>query len=1843
MEKSVKSTSRGRLIPLLVLAMLASLGLVQGGAAQEQSPAGQADAASDTKRRPELEPAMIDGVVKTDWVDRLGRGDERQVFLVRLTDPAAPSYDGGREGLAPIAPDAGEKFNPNSQAAREYTAAITADQDAVIERAGNAFGRDLEVRYRYTYADNGFAAVMTPDEARQLAEDPAVEFIQRNFERELHTDRGPEWIEADHVWNGSTDLGLPENYLGEGMIIGVIDTGINPSNPSFADVGGDGYDHTNPLGEGNFLGVCDSTNTEQFDPNFPCNDKLIGAYGFLDEDYQPRPDIGLGEAVDYDGHGSHTASTAGGNFVDEAEKVSPTRTDTFNIKGVAPHANIISYLGCCSGAALTASIDQAIADQVDAINYSIGSAAPSPDLWNDFDARGFLNARAAGIFVATSNGNTGPGFATTGSPADAPWLISVGASTHDRANLNSVIDMSGGDTTPPANIDGRGVTSELGPTPIVYAGDFGDPLCDQTTGNETNFGGNIVVCDRGVIGRVEKSFNVAAQGAAGFVLANDAASGGSLNGDAFAIPGVHITFADGNVLKDWLASGSGHTASISGTTFDVNDAHGDLLAGFSSRGPNRAVETVVPDVTAPGVDIIAAYGAGHLPSSPQNYGLVEYNFISGTSMASPHVAGAGALMAQAHTDWTPAEIQSALMTSAVTGLTDSFDGSVTDPYDIGAGRVDVARAVQTQLVFDETEDDYLAANPAEGGDPKTLNLPSFNDQQCLSTCSWTRTAEVPTDALVPGDISWTASVEADPAFNSVTVSPNEFTVAPGDTQDLTVSADVAGAPDGETIFARITLTPSDPAVPEVTMPVAVLPSNSILPGSVEVETRRDAGSFTIADLISIEITDFTGSVEGLVKADPQTFELPVDPTNGDPYDTPDGTQTTLIDVGSNATRLIAELSDSEASDMDLYVGLDSNGDGQAELSEEVATSTTATADEFVDISDPEAGSWWILTQNWAASNEPPDAVTMSSAVVEGVLGNAEVHGPDQNPQEEPWDVVVSFDESDMEPGDSWFGTVVLGSSPDTPDDIGRIPIRIDRVEDDVTKTASVDVASPGDTVSYDITIQPNVTDETLTYSVADHIPDGLTVDPDSITGGGALSGDTIEWTVEMPTPDTSPLIWQEVACPAGYLDLAGLGIFPASVFDGDALAFNVFADVGPFDFYGTTGDNLVVTENGLLTLPEGFGGDFQTQQTLPDDALPNSVIGGLWTDLIAEYVAGPAGSESGVSLASTGAGGVAVVEYDNMQLPDGGVIGDFQIWVQSQVADGQPEIEFHYLDNGDVSWSEFAATIGVENADGSDAFTSVNNSDPSTVISGDTSICYDWDNSPLEPVTLSYDAVVDADAEGDLVNTVEHITDDPFAQPITVTETVTAEPPSLEAEFTAEPDRLWPPNHKLREVTVSAVDQNGDPLEVTILDVTSSQPDSGMDPEDVPNDIEITGPDSVDLRAERFDESRIYTIEVEATDGTDTVTGAVEVVVPMRATPPGRGPSTTTSTTTTSTTTSTTTTTTVPSEPASFEGIGELPGSTGFESRGFGVSGDGSAVTGRSWSGNGPEAFQWKDGAMTALGDLAEGGFSSSGNDLSLDGSVVVGYGESAETASEAFIWKDGTMTGLGFVGGSHLQSWADGVSDDGSVVAGATSTESGIEAFRWDDGTMTPLGDLDGGNVSSAARGVSGDGSVVAGKGTTAEGTAAFRWIGGTMTSLGDLPGGSVMADARAISADGSVVVGYSNGENGYEAFRWEDDVMTGLGDLSGGNFLSFGRDTSGNGSVVVGYATSDSGREAMIWTETGGMRSLKALLEDDHGLDLTGWTLQDAYAISHDGSVIVGEGSNPNGDVEAWRAVLP
>ncbi len=696
------------------------------------------------------------------------------IYIVQLAGAPLASYRGGVEGLSATNPGArGErKLDMSSPETAAYLAYLQGQQDSFVASAEQLLGRILNVKYNYQIVFNGIAASMTPAEAALVGGMDGVTLVVRETMEMPLTDTGPTFIGAPGIWDGSS-TGLPGTY-GEGIIVGVIDTGINvvDDHPSFWEVGGDGYVHTNPLPD--YVGVCAGGNN---DPNLTCNDKMIGYRGYNGE-----------TPGDSDGHGSHTASTAAGNFTDGI--IDATVYIELPISGVAPHANIISYDACvtsCPSGGLLAAVNDGTADGVDVFNYSI-SGGTNP--YGDPVELAFLAARDAGVFVSASAGNNGPGAGTVAHVS--PWLTTVAASTHTRTWVNSLVDMAGG--SPPADMEGRAISAAYGPAPIVYAGDFGDAACLTAFPPGTWTDGEIVVCDRGTIARVDKGANVLAGGAGGMVLANLPANGEGTNADPHYLPAVHLGATDSGVLKAWIDANpvGSLTASITAGVYTQDPALGDIMADFSSRGPVGILPDLIkPDVTAPGVDIFAAY------ADP-----IDFTFLAGTSMSSPHNAGAGALMMALHPDWTPAEIQSAIMSTAVQEVVKEDGVTPADPFDMGAGRDNLHEAGRAGLVLDETLTDYQNANPGLGGDVRTLNTPSMGDNDCAPTCSWTRTFRNTTDSTV----SYSSGLDL-PAGATGTVTPESFSIPAGGEQDVTVDVDSSGVPTGSWAFGSLILTP----------------------------------------------------------------------------------------------------------------------------------------------------------------------------------------------------------------------------------------------------------------------------------------------------------------------------------------------------------------------------------------------------------------------------------------------------------------------------------------------------------------------------------------------------------------------------------------------------------------------------------------------------------------------------------------------------------------------------------------------------------------------------------------------------------------------------------------------------------------------------------------------------------------------------------------------------------------------------------------------------------------------------------------------------------------------------
>jgi len=940
-------------------------------------------------------------------------------YIVQLSDSPLASYRGGVTGLAATNPATigARKLDPSSAASKAYLNYLAQRQAAFKTSLAQTLGRVVTATISYKYAFNGLYVQLSDAESAVVGNLAGVKNVEREELLQPQTDVGPEWIGAGSIWDGSA-AGGAHGTMGEGIVVGDIDTGINHDHPSFAATGGDGYTVKNP--RGTYYGLCAPVTGLPF-----CNSKLIGVY-----------DLTGTSPEDDNEHGSHTASTAVGNVIPAAVLHAPTIDVTRKISGVAPHANLITYKACtaagCLNAITTQAIDQATADGVDVINFSIGGG--SNDAWSNSNAQAFLGARDAGIFASVAAGNDGPAARTMGSPANAPWVTAVAATTHNRKFLNSLTGMSGG----PADMTGAGVTSGYGPATIVYAGDYGYPLCGDgpaiaATGDSAinpfppgTFHGEIVVCDRGTYGRVAKGKNVAAGGAGGYVLANDQPSGDSLVGDAFTLPGVAITYSDGLALKSWLATPGTHTATIGGAVLDLSPSNGDQMASFSSRGPDKTMSDVLkPDVAAPGVDILAAI------NGPATVGDAEYGILSGTSMATPHMTGAAALVMALHNTWTPAEVQSALMTTAKTSVTEN--GKASGPFDRGAGRADLTKAALAGFVMNETVPNYTAADPSTGGDPTTLNEASLANSGCLATCTWKRTLTGTKSA------TWTVAT-VKPKAMGLTISPSRFTLGPGQSQTLTITADVSKLGVGQWVAAEVDLS-AGTAAPTAHLPVEVFVGRAT---SATIVTSGTQGSQTIQVSSPVKITSFQSRVWGLTKGTVTHLQMTQDSAPLLPYDSAN-TSVTLVNVPAGAKVLAAAITAATSTDIDLYVGRDANGDGKASSDEEVCSSATEAVLEACQVPNPAGGTYWVLVQNWL-TGQGVDDIDLTIAVVPGVDNHdLTATGPGGTVLPNvPFGVSIAWNEPSLASGESWFALVEYGSDKQHPTNAGSVLVQLSR-------------------------------------------------------------------------------------------------------------------------------------------------------------------------------------------------------------------------------------------------------------------------------------------------------------------------------------------------------------------------------------------------------------------------------------------------------------------------------------------------------------------------------------------------------------------------------------------------------------------------------------------------------------------------------------------------------------------------------------------------------------------------------------------------------------------------------
>ncbi|VFQ88469.1 unnamed protein product [Cuscuta campestris] len=530
--------------------------------------------------------------------------------------------------------------------------------------------------YSYKHSINGFAALLSPHQASKLSELEEVVSVYQSNPRKYRTHTTRSWefsgLPADNTFN-KQDLLLKSNY-GQNIIIGVLDSGLWPESESFRD---DGLGNIPKA----WKGECQSG--DDFHPSH-CNKKVIGAKYYLkgyEKYYGP-----LNRTLDYmsprdkDGHGTHTSSTAAGRRVANTSALGGFASGTAS--GGAPLARLAAYKVCwaipkqgkeegnkCLDEDILAAMDDAIRDGVDVISISIGTTKPTP-FDQDSIAIGALHAIKNNIVVSCSAGNSGPNPATLSNTA--PWIITVGASSLDRTFMAPLILGNGekltGQTVTPYKLEDKMY-------PLVYAGqvvnsNVSKDLAGQCLPNSLlpeKAKGKIVMCIRGNGTRAGKGGEVKRAGGVGYILGNSKANGEEISTDAHLLPATAVGYKTALKIIKYIQSTKAPKAYIFPAQTILHTKPAPSMAAFTSRGPSPiSPEILKPDITAPGLNILAAWSEKSSPTKLDiDHRVVKYNILSGTSMSCPHVSGAAALLKAIHPHWSSAAIRSALITTGL--------------------------------------------------------------------------------------------------------------------------------------------------------------------------------------------------------------------------------------------------------------------------------------------------------------------------------------------------------------------------------------------------------------------------------------------------------------------------------------------------------------------------------------------------------------------------------------------------------------------------------------------------------------------------------------------------------------------------------------------------------------------------------------------------------------------------------------------------------------------------------------------------------------------------------------------------------------------------------------------------------------------------------------------------------------------------------------------------------------------------------------------------------------------------------------------------------------------------
>jgi len=961
-------------------------------------------------------------------------------YVVVLDEPAAATYEGGEAGLRRTAPGAGDTLDTNDPAVKEYVAHLENVQHEV------AASVDATPAATYQVTLNGFSAQLSGAQASKLASQRGVKAVYPDAVLHTNVAKSTDFMGLsgdDGTW--ATQLGGVGN-AGAGIVVGVIDTGISPQSPSFA---GDALSTTpgaEPYLEGDTI-VFDKSDGTQFRSQMVTgeawdasdyNTKLIGAQYFADGANaagwfdRPTSTNEFASPRDWDGHGTHTASTAAGNH---GVAAAVNGYDYGDISGVAPAAKVAAYKACYSGdlldlrtddicatSDLLAAINAAVSDGVDVINFSIGGGAAT-SVVDVFD-EAFFNAAAAGVFVSVSAGNDGPGTSTLDHAS--PWYTTVANSTMTSETATLTL----GDGAKAAGLTiGLPDGLDLADKGIAWSrlsGVSGADAtllaqCQDNTLDPALTTGKIVVCDRGGNFLYQKADEVKRAGGIATIILNTPESAQTVFGGSYSTPTVHVPSQFFDAITGYISATAEPVASLTpgNETTWVAPASPAVNAS-SSRGPALAggSDVLKPDVAAPGTDVLAAVANG-VNADP------EFNFLTGTSMAAPQVAGLGALYLGAHPNATPAEVKSAIMTTAFDTVYE--DGTPdTDPFDQGAGQVDGTRFLNPGAVYLNGPADWLAYIQGTGEldlgvepiDPSDLNLASISIGSLGITQTVTRTLT----AVAPG--TYEASVSVPGVDAQVSPSTIEFANA-GDSVTFTVTLTPTTA--AKETWTTGFLTWTGPTT--VRSPIAVYPVTAQAPTEVAGSGITGSVDVPFTPALTGELPLVTaGLVQPELLTDPE-FDVPGHTGDQDSFYDEDGQFNNYfiaeVPEGTMQARFQLDETHAEGSgevDLDLAVYII-----EGNVAYPVGSSATVSGDELVVVNDPDPGLYYIIVNRYSHTTPFTWDLTTTN-LVPGVGEGSFTATPNPVPVTGGVDATYTASWTGLEPETTYYAMVQYGDS-----------------------------------------------------------------------------------------------------------------------------------------------------------------------------------------------------------------------------------------------------------------------------------------------------------------------------------------------------------------------------------------------------------------------------------------------------------------------------------------------------------------------------------------------------------------------------------------------------------------------------------------------------------------------------------------------------------------------------------------------------------------------------------------------------------------------------------------------